>query len=61
MAMTFEEAEALLTPAQRDALGVCIENAPLPSRCRKHSVYSASAFLCCVNTSSGMKFFRYLL
>ena len=56
MAMTFEEAEALLTPAQQDALARCaLEDAPLPSR--KHSVYSASAFLCCVNTSSGMKFF----
>ena len=32
MAMTFEEAEALLTPAQRDALVRCaLEDAPLPS------------------------------
>ena len=32
MAMTFEEAEALLTPAQRDALARCaLEDAPLPS------------------------------
>ena len=50
MAMTFEEAEALLTPAQQDALARCaLEDAPLPS--------PLSAFLCCVNTSSGMKFF----
>ena len=32
MAMTFEEAEALLTPAQQDALARCaLEDAPLPS------------------------------
>ena len=33
MAMTFEEAEALLTPAQQDALARCaLEDAPLPQR-----------------------------
>ena len=56
MAMTFEEAEALLTPAQQDALARCaLEDAPLPSPLSE--AQRVFCFGLCVNTSSGMKFF----
>ena len=54
MAMTFEEAEALLTPAQRDALARCaLEDAPLPSPLSE----AQRVFCFGLSVLCGMKFF----
>ena len=60
MAMTFEEAEALLTPAQQDALARCaLEDAPLPSPLSEAQRVFGLSVLC--EYEQRDEIFRYLL